>query len=397
VLSAGIVLLLLLRWILSSTNQPPAATDLTDLIALIEATNRDSAVINQLHFSLAVDHIPIVLYVYNRPGYLKKVLAGLRRVRGIEGTLLIVSHDGAVSNMLQLIRDHADFCQVKELVHPVSAHSPCTEAGCGIFRLKAHWWWLQQMVWRDPAVLSLTSSSWRLFLEEDHLLALDAYELLQQMVRTANMSSGSVWGVGLAPMLDRTPPLHHEPAQLLDYHWGVQNQGYAFPNSTWRQLEAASTQFWQFHDGWDITLLYLMQLKLLPRCVLLPRLARLQNIGSEGATQDTARYQEFGFDTFPVSDGRQVQRLEIGGRTLGKDPSALPVMGPYGESYDWDAIRPGQLNNNWEANYGASMRDLPRWKPGEIHNDRTVDTLLGKALLGSVLILGVWVVLLLRK
>lgn len=72
-LSAGSILLLLLRWLLSSTNQPPAATDLTDLIALIEATNRDSAVMHQLEFSLAADHIPIVLYVYNRPGYLKKV------------------------------------------------------------------------------------------------------------------------------------------------------------------------------------------------------------------------------------------------------------------------------------------------------------------------------------
>jgi len=392
-LSLLLIVLLLLHWAAHSATE--ADSDLTDLIALIEATNRDSPVLNQHEFTLAADHIPIVMYVYNRPAYLKQVMAGLRRVRGIESTLLIVSHDGALPNMMQLISHEADFCQVKELIHPVSAHAPCSEAGCGIFRLKAHWWWLQQMVWQGPTVLQLTNSKWRLFIEEDHELAADAYTLMQQMVQleVLNETSG-VWGVGLAPMLDRTPPLRAEPTQMLDWHWGVQNQGYAFPNSTWLQLRAVSDEFWQFHDGWDITLLHLMQLKLLPRRVLLPRLPRLKNIGSEGATQDSALYEEFGFNKFPLSDGTPATTLHIGPHTLGKDPSELPEMGPYGERYDWDAVRPGQMNNNWEGNYGASMRELPRWSPGKPNDNPVVDTTLNRSIVGSIVILGVWLLLL---
>ena len=47
-----------------------------------------------LYPTLARDHIVVVLYVHNRPQYLKVVVESLSRVVGISETLLIVSHDG---------------------------------------------------------------------------------------------------------------------------------------------------------------------------------------------------------------------------------------------------------------------------------------------------------------
>lgn len=348
----SVSVLLVLFWLVVPWPQQDHShqDDLRDLVFLINRSNHDGSLLNR-QFPLAPDHIPIVLYVYNRVEYLNRTLEALRNVRGISQTLLIVSHDGVVPEMLQLVRAQATFCRTKVMIHPVSAHRRCTEAGCAIFRVKDHWWWLQRMVWDDPVISRLTRSKWRLFLEEDHLVSRDAYDLLRKLVLRAEVTPGRAWGVGLAPMMARTPELHQEPAHKLDYHWGVQNAGYALPETSWRAIWRARSEFWQFHDGWDITLQYLMERHFLSRQVLLPRLARLRNIGAIGATQDVNSYNNTILPKIPVSGGAIVPlaSLHIGSRTLGKDPARLRLK-PYPVPLDWDAVDPGQLNNNWEGN-----------------------------------------------
>eukprot|EP00656_Telonema_subtile_P039673 TRINITY_DN44759_c0_g1_i3.p1 TRINITY_DN44759_c0_g1~~TRINITY_DN44759_c0_g1_i3.p1 ORF type:complete len:415 (-),score=36.54 TRINITY_DN44759_c0_g1_i3:14-1258(-) len=356
-----LAVLLLLRLAVWPQEDHSHEKDLRDLVFLIERSNRENVVLNP-QFLLAPDHIPIVLYVYNRVEYLNRTLEALRDVRGISSTLLIVSHDGAVPEMLQLVRSQATFCRTQVLVHPVSAHRRCTEVGCAIFHVKEHWWWLQRMVWEDAVILKQTpKSTWRLFIEEDHQLSPDAYTLVQDLILRAqvgNTTAARAWGVGLAPMMSRTPEIHQEPAHKLDYHWGMQNAGYAFPLATWHAIRAARSQFWEFHDGWDITMLYLMQLRLINRQVLLPRLARLKNIGVSGATQSTDSYNDTILPRIPVSAGTITSvPLEVGPRVLGKDPARLPIMGPYGVPLNWDAVSPGQLNNNWEGNDQLQIPD----------------------------------------
>lgn len=61
--------------------------------------------------SLPDDFIPIVLYVHYRPKYLELVVASLAAVRGINETLLIVSHDGFYEDMNAVV-ESIRFCQV---------------------------------------------------------------------------------------------------------------------------------------------------------------------------------------------------------------------------------------------------------------------------------------------
>jgi len=354
-----------------------------DLQYLTKRFNREIPVLNADRFTLATDHIPIVVYVYRRKQYLREVLRHLRNATGIKETLLIVSVDGTVPDMVDLVEREADFCQVKLLLHPVSSHRACDYDGCPIFRLKEHWWWLQNVVWDGPAVAAVTNSRWRLFLEEDHCVTRDAYRFLQQMVRLDEAAVGiprsksSSFGVGLTPMMDRTPKVKREPWHVLDYHWGIQNAGYAFSRSIWEAIKANTVEFHSFHDGWDVTLLHLMQINLLPSLVLLPRLSHLRNIGVSGVSQQENWYEEIGFGNVAVSShdgfGVDMKEWSIGSRILGKDPSELPYMGAFGSKYDFDALRPGELNNNWDGNYGPDVSThwgvRGDWAPGKPYED----------------------------
>jgi len=250
--------------------------------------------------------------------------------------------------------------------------------------LKDHWWWLQKEVWEGKEVTSVTNSPWRLFLEEDHCVSQDAYTFLKEMIKKYNanlgippQSSSKCFGVGLTPMMDRTPKINEAESDVVDYHWGVQNAGYAFPRESWQRIRKSEAEFNSFHDGWDVTLLHMMQTGLLPALMLLPRLSRMRNIGVVGVSNPAGKnwYKEIGFAEVSVSKGelRKMEDFKIGTRVLGKDPRELPYMGPFGSKYDFDAVRPGQLNNNWDGNYGPDVTThwgfRGDWQPGQRYDD----------------------------
>jgi hypothetical protein len=58
--------------------------------------------------------VPIVVYVHNRPKYLREVLVRLSGVKGINETLLIVSHDGYFPKMVEVVRDFT-FMRIKQV------------------------------------------------------------------------------------------------------------------------------------------------------------------------------------------------------------------------------------------------------------------------------------------
>jgi alpha-1,6-mannosyl-glycoprotein beta-1,2-N-acetylglucosaminyltransferase len=62
--------------------------------------------------SLPDYRILIVLYVHSRPKYLALVVSALAQVRGINETLLIVSHDGLYEEMNTIV-ESIRFCQVR--------------------------------------------------------------------------------------------------------------------------------------------------------------------------------------------------------------------------------------------------------------------------------------------
>ena len=74
-------------------------------------------------FPLKEDRVNIVLYVHNRPEYLRLVVDSLSAVEGINETLLVVSHDGFYEEMNAIV-ESIKFCQVSS----VSFTSP--DASC---------------------------------------------------------------------------------------------------------------------------------------------------------------------------------------------------------------------------------------------------------------------------
>ncbi|KAH7314833.1 hypothetical protein KP509_21G022900 [Ceratopteris richardii] len=225
---------------------------------------------------LPADHIVIVLYVHNRPAYLKVALEGLSKVVGISEALLVVSHDGFFPEMNSLV-ESINFCQVKQLFAPFSPHIfpdsfPGTSLGdCNkadehnctgdvdqygnyraprIVSLKHHWWWMMNTVW-DGLLETHNYSSHILFIEEDHFLFPNALMNIRALTAMKACKCPSCYMANLAPA-DVNFKGERRPILVADK---IGNVGYAFNRSIWRKIHQYADEFCSFDDyNWDITM-----------------------------------------------------------------------------------------------------------------------------------------------
>ncbi|PIA25609.1 hypothetical protein AQUCO_11000024v1 [Aquilegia coerulea] len=228
---------------------------------------------------LAKDHITIVLYVHNRPQYLRVVIESLSRVKGIEETLLIVSHDGYFEEMNKIV-EGVRFCQVKQIFAPYSPHlfpdafpgvSPgdCQEKddaskkNCRgnpdqygnhrspkIVSLKHHWWWMMNTVW-DGLQETREHSGHILFIEEDHFIFPNAYRNIQLLSALKPKKCPDCYAVNLAPSDVKS---RGEGWECLIAE-KIGNIGYAFNRTVWRKIHSKARGFCFFDEyNWDITM-----------------------------------------------------------------------------------------------------------------------------------------------
>ena len=127
----------------------PRGREGAPLLELQEAWNRAGPVLGR--GSPRRGALPVVVYAYNRPEYLREVIAGLRAARGVGDTLLVFSLDGAAREMVALVRE-IDFAAVRLLFHP--AHPSLWREGAhdGVLTVKRHWLWLLREARRPPLV-----------------------------------------------------------------------------------------------------------------------------------------------------------------------------------------------------------------------------------------------------
>lgn len=223
------------------------------------------------------DHLVVVLYVHNRPSYLRVAVQGLSRVEGISEALLIVSHDGFFEEMNAVV-DSIRFCQVKQIFAPFSPHIfsdafPGVSPGdchdkedarhCKgdadqygnhraphIVSLKHHWWWMMNTVW-DGLRETRGFHDHILFIEEDHYLFPNAYRNIQTLSALKACNCPACFMANLAPADvgfkgERTQSLIGDK---------IGNVGYAFNRTIWRKIHAYAEQFCNFDDyNWDITM-----------------------------------------------------------------------------------------------------------------------------------------------
>ncbi|KAK9663968.1 hypothetical protein RND81_14G009900 [Saponaria officinalis] len=231
--------------------------------------------------SLPNDHVVIVLYVHNRPQYLKVVVDSLSRVDGIEETLLIVSHDGFFEEMNKIV-EGIRFCRVKQIFAPYSPHlfsgsfpgvSPrdCNEKDNArekkcvgnpdqfgnhrspkIVSLKHHWWWMMNTVW-DGLKETKDHLGHILFIEEDHFIFPNAYRNLQRLIKLKPEKCPSCYAVNLAPSDVKSRGEGVEVKMLIAERMG--NVGYSFNRTVWKKILTKAEKFCFFDDyNWDITM-----------------------------------------------------------------------------------------------------------------------------------------------
>ncbi|CAI6000419.1 unnamed protein product [Closterium sp. NIES-65] len=202
---------------------------------------------------LGDDQIVMVLLVHNRPAYLRRTLASMRRVEGIQDVLLIVSHDGYYPKMDAMVRA-IDFCPVKQIYFPFSPHLfngtfpaaspddcqgrlPRSEVAWGeaegdegdgggggegseegewvgncsgqadqfgrfrdprIISLKHHWWWAMNSVWGGVEE-TRGYGGHVVWVEEDHLLFPNALRHLRALLHAKHARCPHCIAANLAP------------------------------------------------------------------------------------------------------------------------------------------------------------------------------------------------------
>ncbi|XP_075643059.1 alpha-1,6-mannosyl-glycoprotein 2-beta-N-acetylglucosaminyltransferase [Castanea sativa] len=229
--------------------------------------------------NLAKDHITIVLYVHNRPQYLRVVVESLSQVVGISETLLVVSHDGYFEEMNKIV-EGIKFCQVKQIFAPYSPHlfpnnfpgvSPndckdkedAAKQHCEgkpdqygnhrspkIVSLKHHWWWMMNTVW-DGLKETCGHSGHILFIEEDHFIFPNAYRNLQTLTELKPYKCPDCYAANLAPWDVNSRGEQWD--SLIAERMG--NVGYSFNRTIWRKIHRKAREFCFFDEyNWDITM-----------------------------------------------------------------------------------------------------------------------------------------------
>ncbi|GLT25170.1 hypothetical protein SLA2020_003170 [Shorea laevis] len=229
--------------------------------------------------NLAKDYIIIVLYVHNRPQYLQVVVQMLSQLVGINETLLIVSHDGYLEEMNEIVKG-IKFCQVKQIFAPYSPHvfsnsfpgassndcksmKDAAKKHCRgnpdqygnhrspkIVSLKHHWWWMMNTVW-DGLKETRQHSGHILFIEEDHFIFPNAYRNLQILVSLKSEKCPDCYAANLAPFDVNSRGEGWD--SLIAERMG--NVGYSFNRTIWRKIHKKAKEFCFFDDyNWDITM-----------------------------------------------------------------------------------------------------------------------------------------------
>jgi len=222
--------------------------------------------------SLALGYIPIVIYVNERARYFSQVVAALRRVSRISETVLVVSHDRVDKDMLDIV-DSIDFCQVQQVFHPTApTHSSSVSA------LKDHWMWLQEHVWTQAFP---SHQGDIVFLEEDHVVAPDTYEVMLRLASLKHrgiVSNCGAFAVG-AYQIDWID----NPQSFVAFQ-GFSNTGYGFNRTVWDYFRKNWNVFQdrcQNSDDWDECAAMLMLASPQPSMVS-PRVTRVVNVGRKG-------------------------------------------------------------------------------------------------------------------
>lgn len=244
--------------------------------------------------TLSPSSIVIIIQVHDRSDYFSHLLNSMRRSRGIEDALLIVSHDYHSEEMNKLV-ESIDFCRVMQIFFPFSyqlypnefpgtdpkdcprdiSREKAKEMGCinaetpdmyGHYRqapftmIKHHWWWKANTVF-DMLNVTKDYAGPVLFLEEDYYVSPDFYHMLKLLYNSK--MSGCKEDCDLITLGTYRAVDNYElngakdVAALSVWRSHEHNMGMAFDRVTWNKIKKCSDVFCKSYDeyNWDWSLM----------------------------------------------------------------------------------------------------------------------------------------------
>lgn len=301
-----------------------------DLRDIVKRLNNDQRIWNLRMFpKRSKDSIVIVVQVHKRSNYLTKLVNSLRNAKGISDALLVVSHDFYSSKINSIVRS-IDFCQVMQIFFPYSeqlypdqfpgsdpndcprdmpkarAHLlQCNNADhpdrYGHYReakftmTKHHWWWKANRVFNELRATK-NHEGLVLFVEEDHYLAPDFYEVLIKAYLLKQSDARCVeYGCDIITLGDYKKVTNYVNVgshllRLQTWKSTENNMGMAIDRESWQKISKCSEMFCTYDDyNWDWTLMHVsLKCLLKPLTVLLFQAPRVFHLGTCGLHHQTA-------------------------------------------------------------------------------------------------------------
>ena len=243
----------------------------------IELLNEKAIIRNFNQFKLEDEFIPITIRVYNRTDDFREMIKAISTVRDIKKTILVFSHDIVNKEIFDLI-ESIDFCQTIQLLHPYSltfqrdnysreylnlppVNIPIPKKTSAI---KHHFWWLTNYVF---AKLFPHHNGDIAFLEEDHLVTKDFYQLLKTMrkireieckkqnndIRKGNFKFNGDFGDCFASVMVEL----NGNAQEFRFVELTPNIGISFDRNSWNNVLFHSDYFCTFNEYSFVFLFYI--------------------------------------------------------------------------------------------------------------------------------------------
>uniref|UniRef100_A0A915DWP9 Alpha-1,6-mannosyl-glycoprotein 2-beta-N-acetylglucosaminyltransferase n=1 Tax=Ditylenchus dipsaci TaxID=166011 RepID=A0A915DWP9_9BILA len=237
----------------------------------------------------------IVIQVHSRIEYLKYLISSLEKVKEIEGSLLVFSHDLNVNEINKLIRS-IKFCRAIQIFYPHNIQifpntfpgrhpNDCPEKATkeeaadlkclnwkypdkyghyripSLTQIKHHWWWKMNYVF-DGVVSRYGLESHVVLLEEDHVVTPD---FCTSFIVCADCQ---VICLGTYLKTYKNYKADLDKLSLQIWYSSKHNMGMAINAELWNQLRNCSEMFCTYDDyNWDWSLLQL-SVKCLPAAKL---------------------------------------------------------------------------------------------------------------------------------
>ncbi|RYY35617.1 hypothetical protein EON62_02370 [archaeon] len=252
--------------------------------------------------------VPIVLYAWNRPAYLERMLRSLQELNAhvmampgwpaeVPALRVIVSLDGANPEVVRVVqRAHAAGVPILRLmIYPVASFHPY--GGGSLDNLKNHWLWMLEQVYdRIPEFQAHMSDI--MFLEDDMYLAHDALHMFRLLSYLRYTQCDDCWGGAISMSGFSKGAAANTSIVIQDGH---SNHGYFFNRTVWHALKREVEHFVTFPDGWDWAFIHMTRIGVVPPRFVAPALSRVRNFGEVGITVTKSYYKDAGLGTSPTS------------------------------------------------------------------------------------------------